>query len=176
MHARIVQPTGLAQYLIPIVVVAIVLALRVRRMRQVRPLKLNGLWIVPALVSFFAAIAFATQPPHGTGWLWCALALVAGAGLGWQRGRTMRIAVDPKTGTLRQTGSPAALVFVLVVIGLRSIARYEASAWGFNPVLVSGTLLSMAVGLLSAQRVEMYLRGRRMLTGAADHASGSAVA
>jgi hypothetical protein len=176
MHVQFVQPTGLAQYLIPIVVIAIVLAFRVRRMRQVRPLRLNQLWIVPAIVAALAVVAFATQPPHGTGWFWCALALVAGVGLGWQRGATMRITVDPVAGTLHQTGSPAALIFILVVIALRSGARYEASAWGFNPVLVSGILLSMAVGLISAQRVEMYLRGRRMLAGVAVQASGSAIA
>lgn len=173
MQVHVVQPVGWVQYLLPLAIVAIVLAFRVRRMRQVRPLKLNRLWIVPAMVGVLAAAAFAAQPPHGTGWLWCALALVAGGALGWQRGRTMRIAVDPVAGTLNQTGSPAALIFILVVIGARSLMRYEASAMGFNPVLASGLLLSMAVGLLSAQRLEMFLRGRRMLVGAERQSAGS---
>ena len=166
MHVQTAEPHGLLQYLIPTVIVAVVLAVRVRRMRQVRPLRLDRLWILPAMVIAMAVAAFATQPPHGTGWLWDALALVVGAGLGWQRGRTMRIAVDPRAGTLNQTGSPAALIFILIVIGLRSVARYEAGAMGFNPMLVSGILLSMAVGLLCAQRLEMFLRGRRLLAGA----------
>lgn len=176
MHVQVVQPGGWLQYLIPIVVIGVVLAFRLRRMRQVRPLKLSRLWIVPAIVGALAVAAFAAQPPHGTGWLWCALALLAGGALGWQRGRTMRIAVDPVAGTLNQTGSPAALILIVVLIGARSLLRYEASAWGFNPVLVSGMLLSMAVGLLSAQRLEMFLRGRRLLVGAQSQTAGAVIA
>lgn len=165
-------PDPLVTYLIGGAIVLLVLAFRIRRMRQVRPLKLERLWIVPALVLLLAAAAFAAEPPIGTGWLWCGLALAIGGVLGWQRGRTMRISVDPESGALNQTGSPAALLFIVALIAARSALRYEAEAWGFNPMLASGMLLGMAVGLLSVQRLEMYLRGRRLL----GQAAGSAIA
>ena len=149
--------------LIPLVIVAVVLALRWRRLKRVQPLKLERLWILPAIFMIIAAGTFVAAPPVGTGWLWCALALVAGAALGWQRGRTMRIAVDPATGTLNQTGSPAALLFLVALIAARSGLRYEAGTHGFNPLLVSGILLSLALGLIVMTRVEMFLRGRRLL-------------
>ncbi len=149
--------------LIPLVIVAVVLALRWRRLKRVQPLKLERLWILPVIFIVIATATFVAAPPVGIGWLWCVLALGAGGALGWQRGRTMRIAVDPDTGTLNQTGSPAALLFLVVLIGMRGGLRYEAGTHGFNPLLVSGILLSMALGLIVMTRVEMYLRGKRLL-------------
>ena len=166
MNAQVVQPTGWLQYLLPIAVVAIIFAFRVRRMSQERPLKLEQLWIVPAILAVLTVASFAAAPPVGAGWLWCALALLVGAGLGWQRGRTMRITVDQATGALNQKASPAAMLFLILLIATRSLARYEAGAHGFNPLLVSGVLLSMALGLFTAMRTEMYLRGRRLLESA----------
>lgn len=152
--------------LVPLVIVAVVLALRWRRLRRVQPLKLERLWVLPAIFGAITVATFVAAPPVGAGWLWCGLGLVAGAALGWQRGRTMRIAVDPATGTLNQTGSPAALLFLVALIAIRSLARYEAGTHGFNPLLVSGILLSMALGLITATRVEMFVRGRRLLAQA----------
>ena len=152
--------------LIPFVVIAVVLALRWRRMSRVQPLRLDRLWVMPTIIGVLIATAFAADPPVGTGWLWCALGLAAGAALGWQRGRTMRIAIDPATGILNQTGSPAALLFLVALVAVRSLARYEAGRHGFNPALVSGILLAMAFGLIAATRAEMYLRGRRLLATA----------
>lgn len=166
MHAQVAQPAGWLPTLLPFAIVAVVLALRWRRLSRVQPLRLGRLWIMPAILVAVVAATFGAAPPVGTGWLWCALALAGGAVLGWQRGRTMRIAVDPATGTLNQTGSPAALIFLLALIAVRSLARYEAGTHGFNPLLVSGILLSMAVGLIVATRGEMYLRGRRLLAEA----------
>ena len=166
MNAQVVQPTGWLQYLLPVAVIVIVFAYRLRRMSQERPLKLNQLWIVPALFAVMTVVSFVAAPPVGTGWLWCALALALGAGLGWQRGRAMRISVDPATGTLNQKASPAAMLFLIGLIAVRSLARYEAGAHGFNPLLVSGMLLSMALGLFSAMRAEMFVRGKRILAEA----------
>ena len=110
VRVRSGQPNPLITYGITAVVIAVVMALRWRRMSRVVPLKVERLWIVPALYAVIAVLTFAATPPRGVaGWGFCLVALALGAGLGWQRGKLMRITVDPATGTLNQTGSPAAM-------------------------------------------------------------------
>ena len=154
-------------YVLPIVIVLMVLAFRWRGMARERPLKVERLWIVPAIYCLLAGITFARLPPHGLVWLWCALALAAGAAAGWWRGRMMRIAVDPETHALSQKGSPAAMLLILALIVIRSAAR-NADALGIPGVHVdvlsmTDVLIAFALGLLTAQRLEMFLRARRLL-------------
>jgi hypothetical protein len=152
--------------ILPLIVIAVVFALRMRRISQERPLKLEHLWIVPALYLVVAGLVFATSPPHTPlVWALCAGALGLGALLGWQRGRMMRIHVDPATGTLRQKASLAAMGFLIVLIVLRTAAR-EAAQIGDLPVDIKALtdgLIAFALGLLTVQRVEMYLRAKRLL-------------
>jgi hypothetical protein len=59
------------------------------------------------------------------------------------------------------------LLFIVVLIGLRFAIRAGAS-YGFGPgqvdlPLVTDCLVAMALGLLSLTRLEMYLRGARLL-------------
>ncbi len=168
MHTE--QPTGWMSYAIPLVIIAVVMALRWRRMSQVRPLKLERLWVLPALYALVAIGTFVATPPQGLGWLFCLVALVLGAALGWQRGKMMRIAVDPATHTLNQTASPAAFLFIVVLVLMRSGARAALTsdnALHLNAFAVTDMLIALALGLFTAQRIEMYLRGRRMLAGVA---------
>src|SRR3954454_2941033 len=95
-------------YAITAVIVIVVLALRMRRMGQMRPLKLETLWVVPAIYAAVAAMMFWQLPPTGTVGIATAVALLIGAAIGWQRGKMMHIHVDPETHTLNQKASPAA--------------------------------------------------------------------
>jgi hypothetical protein len=161
-------PQSWLTFLLPFAVIAVVLTLRMRRMATLRPLRVQSLWIVPAVYLAIAAIVFwATPPRTPMVWLSCAAALVVGAGLGWQRGRMMHISLDPASGSLRHKGSIAAMVFIVVLIALRTAAR-EAVQLGGLPVDVralTDVLVALALGLLSLQRLEMFLRARRLLTG-----------
>jgi hypothetical protein len=96
-------------YAITIAIIAVVVALRLRRAGQVRPLKLQSLWVVPVLYFAVAATMFMQLPP--TGWVAVAstAALLIGAAFGWQRGKMMRIHVDRETHTLNQQASPVAI-------------------------------------------------------------------
>ena len=104
------------------------------------------------------------------------IALVLGAGLGWQRGKMMRITLDPDTHRLGQTSSPAALLFILLLIAVRSGAKgainYAGPA-GLDPMALTDILMALALGLFTAQRLEMYLRGRRMLAAARSGAQAT---
>lgn len=166
MQGQAAHPQGWISYAITAVVIAVVFALRWRRMSKVRPLKVGQLWIFPALYAVVAIGMFVSFPPHGLAWLFCAIALGLGATLGWQRGKLMRITVDPETHALNQTASPAAVLFILVLVVMRSGARAVLvgdNALHLNAMAVTDMLIALALGLFTAQRAEMYLRARRLL-------------
>lgn len=157
----------LLQYLIPAVVIGIVLFFRFRAMGKARPLQLGRLWIVPAIYLALTIFIFAEMPPRGLDWLWAWLALIVGGAIGWYRGSAMKIHIDPETQTLNQTASPLALIFIVILIGLRFAIRagaaYEAGLGQVDVPLITACLVAMALGLLSMTRLEMYLRGSRLL-------------
>ena len=151
---------------IPVVILAIVMAFRLRRIGRERPLKIERLWIVPALYVVVAAVAYWAHPPVGLVWLWCLIALAAGVALGWQRGRMMRISVDPETHEVSQRASPAAMLLILVLILVRTGARELAPGMALDVMLLTDVLVAFALGLLATQRLEMWLRARKLLAEA----------
>ena len=168
MSAQAVAPQGLLQYLIPLVVFAVIFAFRARRMSQIRPLKLERLWIVPAVYLVLVTATFVMKPPSMLAWLVSLPALGVGAALGWQRGRLMAITVDPDTHALNQKGSPIAILFLFGIIAVKTIAQREGGAMGGDAMLVTDAALAFGLGMFTMTRVEMYLRARRLL----DHARG----
>ena len=163
MHAEVVRPNGLLQYVLPAIVFIVIFAARARRMSQLRPLKLERLWIVPAVYLVLVVVTFATKPPHATGWLVSLLALAIGTAVGWQRGRMMTIVVDPVTRALNQKGSPVAILFLFAIVAVKVVAQNEGAAMGFDVALVTDAALAFGLGMFTATRVEMYLRARQML-------------
>jgi len=147
-------------------VIGLVMFLRIRSMRRAQRLRLETLWIIPAIYAVFTALVFSQSPPHGLQWVYACIALVAGALLGWRRGALMRIQVDPETHVLNQQASPAALLFILVLVGARQLLRLEAVSLGVNVALATDLLMVFALGLFAATRLEMFLRARRLLNAA----------
>lgn len=157
------QPSWMA-YAVSIGIVVIVLALRMRRMGQMRPLKLETLWVVPALYLLVAALMFWSLPPTGWVGIACVAALAIGAAVGWQRGKMMHIHVDSETHALNQKASPAAMFFLIALIIVRSGARTVlGQSGGVSPAMLTDPLVAFALGMFALTRVEMYLRGRRLL-------------
>jgi membrane protein CcdC involved in cytochrome C biogenesis len=151
-------------YAITIGIIVIVMALRLRRAGQMRPLKLGSLWVVPVLYLAVAAIMFAQLPPTGWVTIACGVALLIGAAVGWQRGKMMHIHVDPETHALNQKASPAAMLFLVALIVVRMLARGMMGAeGGVSPAMLTDPLIAFALGMFTLQRVEMYLRARRLL-------------
>src|SRR3569832_200433 len=118
--------TATAQYAIPGMIILTVLFFRLRSVGKARRLRLERLWILPTLYAAVVGFVFWNAPPHGMTRLWCVVALGVGAGLGWWRGRLMRVAGDPETHELSQTVSPAALLFIVALIVIRSASRAMA--------------------------------------------------
>jgi hypothetical protein len=154
------------RFVIPAIIVILVLAVRLRSLGRERPLKIERLWIVPAIYVVVAGIAFWAHPPTRFAWLWCLIALAAGAGLGWQRGRMMRITVDPETHDVSQRASPVAMLLIFALILIRSGARSAAPGLAVDVMTLTDVLVAFALGLLATQRLEMWLRARRLLAAA----------
>lgn len=149
---------------------ALVLTWRLRRARQVRPLKVERLWMLPAFYGAVAVLLYATHPPQGVVWLYALGALAVGLCLGWYRGKAMAITVDAQTHEVSQQGSVAAMMFIVVLIGVRFVARAMAgSGSDMDPDLmfsVTDVLLALGFGFIAAQRLEMSQRARELLAQA----------
>jgi len=149
---------------ITIAIVVIVIGFRLRRMGQMRPLKLESLWIVPAMYLVVAALMFWQLPPVGWVAIASAVGLAIGAAVGWQRGKMMHIHVDPDTHALNQKASPAAMFFLIALIAVRSAARgILGQDSGVSPAMLTDPLIAFAFGMFTLTRLEMYLRARRLL-------------
>lgn len=154
-------------YLIGGAIFLVVMAFRLRGMNRSRPLKVEWLWVTPALLVLVAGLAMIPQPPQGLDWAWLAGALAFGALLGWYRGKMMHITVEPETHALNTKASPAAMYFILLIVaarvGLRYLALGQAQAWHVSAALITDGFIVFAVGLLGVQRVEMWIRANRLL-------------
>jgi len=157
-------------YLIGIVILVLVMAWRLRRMSQSRPLRLELLWVTPAIFTALTVLLLIPQPPQGIAWVYLAVAFAIGGGLGWWRGKLMHITVDPETHALNTRASPAAMIFIVAIIAirfaLRGVALGQASTLHLTVGVITGLFMAFAVGLFGVQRLEMFLRASRLLAEA----------
>src|SRR5690349_987515 len=163
VQAHPVQQTWIS-YAITIGIVVVVMALRMRRMGKMRPLKLETLWVVPVLYLGVAALMFWSLPP--TGWVAIAsmVALLVGAVIGWQRGKMMHIHVDPQTHALNQKASAAAMFFLIALIIIRSGARaILGNSDAGSPAMLTDPLIPLDLGLFSLPRRELYQHAQKLL-------------
>jgi hypothetical protein len=155
-------------YAITIGVIAIVFALRIRSMSRERPLKVGTLWVVPVIyLAIIASMLFAL-PPTSSGWTVLATGVAFGVVLGWHRGKLIHIGRDAVTGQLMQRASPLAMVLLIALIvlklGARAIFGVAAAAQPGSPgMLMTDGFIGFALGLLSATRLELFLRARSIL-------------
>lgn len=163
MQVHTAQP-GMMQYLIMFGFMAVMLTLRARRLTRVRPLKIEWLWVVPAIYLALVTVLYIKGPPSPAGWLVCIAMLGVGCAIGWQRGKTMRIELDPETHTLSQKGSILAVLILFLLVAVRFASEAEAQILHRDIAnLVTDALAALALGMFTTTRVEMYLRGKRLL-------------
>ena len=156
---------------VTIAIVGLIMFRRIGSMGQLRPLKLETLWVVPAIYLVLAGLMFWQLPPVG----WVAVASVVGLALGamvgWQRGTLMHIHVDPETHALNQKASRAAIIFLIVLVAVRSVAKsLLGETHAVSAAMLTDPLIAFALGMLTLTRVEMYLRAKRMLEEARGRA------
>ena len=154
--------------LLPFLVIAVVLALRFRSMSKERPLKVGTLWVGPVIYLVLVGSMVATLKPPPIGWDLMIAGLGIGAAVGWRRGKLIRIQRNPDNGELTQKASPLAMLLLLALVVLKFGARSifgdtAATQPGSSAILMTDAFLGFALGLLTATRVELYLRARRLL-------------
>jgi hypothetical protein len=158
------QNAQLIASLIAIVLVIALMAFRMRKMMRQVPLKLNRLWIGPVILVALAGLTLAQLPPQPKDWIWLALALTVGAGLGWQRARLMNVSIDPADKSLKTQASPMAIYFLIGLVLLRTSLRAGLKfEGGIDPLLVNDSFIMFGAGLFIAQNIELSLRARRLL-------------
>lgn len=169
------------EQLIPLAVIPVVLVLVLLRSRRRRTLRPRFLWVMPAVVLPLIGLGLwgsqyapdAVRAPFGPA-SWALLALGAGLGAvaGWWRGKTITIEKEPD-GSLMAQASPLGLVLVVGLLAfrgaLRPLIQDHAAEWRLNALAVTDAFLLFAMALIVAQRLEMYLRARRVLAGKTDN-------
>ena len=136
-------------------------------MSRERPLKPETLWIVPVLYLLIAGSMLFALTPSPLGWGLLFAGLGVGVAAGWHRGKLIRIHRNAETGELRQKASPLAMLLLIALVALKLGARAifgetAAGQPGSSAMLLTDTFIGFALGLLSATRVELYLRARRI--------------
>ena len=162
------QPHGWLATLLPFAIILVVVAIRLRTMRRERKLNLKAIWAVPIVYLILIAFVLRALPPTILGWELILAGLAAGLLVGWYRGRMIDIRHDPISGELRQKASPLAVLLLLAIIvlkvGARQVFGEAAASNASSPaMLMTDTFIGFALGLLSATRIEIYSRARRLL-------------
>lgn len=159
--------TRLLPYLLGGAVFAVLLFFRWRRMSTARPLKIERMWIRPAIILVACGFILAQFPPGLADLPWLAVALVLGGFVGWQRGRFVKIVVHPETHEINQQASPAAVIFLVAIVAVRVALRREAmTSWHVGINLITDASMVFAAGLFTVQQAEMWLRARKLLAQA----------
>jgi hypothetical protein len=155
-------------YLIPLVVIGLVI-LRNSRERRIR---IERLWIAPAMVMLMTILAFSANPPPGPVGLGLDIAAVCVGGfLGWWRARASVFTIDPETHVITSKVSPWGMFLILGIFALRYVIRSvmaggAASAMHVSAAEATDSFLLLAVGVVSAQRIEWLIRARKLLAEA----------
>jgi Protein of unknown function (DUF1453) len=153
-------PPG-ASMIISLVLVGLVLVLRNRR---ARPLRIDRLWLRPAISIAFAVLFLVTYPPPLSPLTVTVVlvALAAGVAIGWQRGRFMRIEVDPVTHAMTARMSQLGMIFVVVFFAARFWLR-DVFVGPVSAAAVTDALMVSAAAMMLTQQIEVSLRARRLL-------------
>ena len=166
------------QQLIPLAVIPVAIVLVLLRNRRKRVLRPHLLWVVPAIVGplillgVWGSSRAVGAAPFGAGaWAILLVGGVLGGVAGWWRGKTITIEREPD-GSLRSQASPLGLVLVVALFAFRGVLRplieSHAAQWRLNALAVTEAFLVFALALIVLQRVEMYIRARRILAGGSD--------
>lgn len=163
------HPDAVMRYIVPLLVVVVVVVLRNLRPRRV---KIERLWIGPCLYLVLMAMALAGAPPPLTPAtvILLVVGFLLGAAAGWQRGRFIRLHIDPATHDITSRASVFGIVFILAIFALRYAGRDllagNAALLHIPLVAVGDAFLVLALTMVSTQRLEVWQRATRMLAEA----------
>ncbi len=166
----------IATYLFPVLIVALV-AWRIARQSRGRPLRPSRLWVRPAMLTLFLALAF-LHPTALTPLSFAIFAAAAavGVGLGFVLASHQKLTVDPATGTITSTTSPVGIALFVALFAARYVLRIvmtggqapdQLAAHSTQVLTYTDAGLLFALGLVSAQAWEIWRRAKPLLAEAA---------
>ncbi|HWD68009.1 MAG TPA: hypothetical protein VG227_08615 [Caulobacteraceae bacterium] len=155
----------LSGLILTVLIAIVVLAMRNRRPRRLR---LEAMWVRPVIFLALIILAFgATVTPTDAPSLTAlVLAFLFGVAAGWMRGSLMKIDVHPETHDITSRASPAGMLFIFAVLGVRIFIRSSAmktSVAGVSAAVIADALILFAAAMMITQSVEMFLRARHLL-------------
>jgi hypothetical protein len=167
-----------AQFL-PFLLPLLILAMILRRNLRVRSLRMERLWVYPALLVLLTVFPMVNEPIPGLVTLIGFIVAVAlGGVVGWYRGRLTNITINPTTHELASQASIAGTILIGVVFAARYAVRMAVGGGAGLPAglhldvagITQGLMLFL-VGMVAVQRIEMFLRCQQMLAAARSGAS-----
>ena len=157
------------QQLIPLLAIAVVATIIVIRNMKPRRLRLEMMWVRPAIIMMVAAGFLVLTPfPHQP----YALAIIAAAAVvgtvvGFLRGRMVKVTVDPETHTAMSQASPLGVALILVIIGARyflnSTMGTRSGHLDATAMLLTDALLIFGAGVVGVTGLEVWMRANRMV-------------
>lgn len=154
----------------PYAIMAAFMGLALVRGSRKRDLGVNRLWIMPTVLLVGALLLFSQQAaPSPAMFAVHVTALALGAAVGWWRGRLTHIEVDEETGRMTSRASPLGMVLLAGLVTVRYAARDLVSANAerlhITAIDIADAFLLFALGLVCVQRLEMWLRARKITDG-----------
>jgi hypothetical protein len=166
---------GSSQHALTYILPLLILLLILRRNLRARTLKMERLWVYPSILILGTLAPLSGEPfPGVITLIGFVVALAAGAAVGWWRGKLTAITIDPVTHDLTSQASVAGTILIGAVFALRyGIKMAMASGgsvlpWGLRLDVAGITqgLMIFAAAMMTAQRVEMFIRCRRLISEA----------
>ena len=169
-------------YFVTFLIVALIVALRIWRGSRERRLRVERLWIRPAIICAVLGFSIYGQPLPMTAPILLALAVatLVGLAVGVYRGRMVKVSINVDTHIFTSKTSPwGTLIFLgrmVVRIGAR-FALWESHDIGGITVnaIIDGLTLFYAGNVIGMQ-IDVWMRARKLLADAiAAKASGQIV-
>ena len=162
-------------YAVTGVIILALLTFRIMRARKPRPLKVNLLWVAPAIIAVvFGAMAalmlYAGRPIGTTAMAAMAASLVGGAAIGWWRGKFTHIAVDAESGSVTAQATSMGFVVLIALMVVRFSLRFlflkDVPPQAPLSMQVNAGFMLFAIGLLCVASLEMWTRAKKLLAQA----------
>lgn len=167
------------EQLIPLIVLAVVFPLILLRNRRPRTLRPQWMWVTPLIVTLAIGFGFwglsmsgrGASPTDPVSILILAAGLGLGGWAGWWRGKMTTIHKEAD-GVLKAQASPAGLILIIgLLLARRALEPWleaHAADWNINPLAVLEAFMLFAAAMVAVQRIEMWIRARRIQAGKAD--------
>jgi hypothetical protein len=166
--------------ILPFVVPLLIVALILRRSMGSRKVRVNLMWIRPAILLVLAGVTLAASPMPGPIALAAFVAAaIVGGGVGYLRARHLELSVDPATGTVSSKSTPIGTILIVGLVAIRIGLRYAFPEMGAQPgghlaaqaVLWTDGALIFSAAMLVTQAVAIWQRTQPLL---AEHAAQNA--